>query len=216
MKVMAVLSLPRVCFTDNVFCAMHAFQPHGIPVVRRSGAYWSQDISRLLQQGIDEGYDYAFTVDWDSLFGASHVRAMMDIVEDYGHIGALVPLQSRRKSEDEIMYQPLRGAPPHPDPRITEIGTGHFGLTCINLHALNEAKRPWFLGVPDADGNWGDGRTDPDMYFWSNWAESEMNVYLANNVRIGHMQLMTTWPQTDLNPYHVSIERWTETESSFA
>jgi hypothetical protein len=212
MKIMAAMSLPRLCFTDNVFSAMRVFSPMDIPVVRGGTVYWEQGLSRALERGIEEGYDLAFTLDYDSIFMRCHVEAMIDIMETNDWIDCLVPIQMRRTYFDRVMFQNTHnetGIMPADkrDSRVSPIRTGHFGLTAFRLKALSEVPRPWLVSEPDADGRWGEGRKDADMGFWLKWLAAGKKVKLANNVRIGHMQLTSIWPDSDLQPYEIEIDR---------
>ena len=45
-KVAAVMSTPRLAFTDNLLCVSAALAPHGISPIKVTGAYWSQCLSR--------------------------------------------------------------------------------------------------------------------------------------------------------------------------
>ena len=93
------------------------------------------------------------------------------------------------------------GAPIIPDNLYTDaldMHTGHFGLTLIRTDALRELKRPLFLGVPNADGRWEDGRIDDDIFFWQRLAQAGKRICLCPRVRIGHLQNVVTWPGEDL------------------
>jgi hypothetical protein len=86
---------------------------------------------------------------------------------------------------------------------LLRINTGHFGLTLIRAESLAKMAKPWFLGVPNADGEWGDGRVDEDIYFWKNFERSGLKLFQANWVRLGHWQDVVTLPDDNLNPVHV-------------
>jgi len=107
MKCFAVMSLPRLCLTDNIFCAIRAFSTLDIPLIKGGRVYWEQGLSRSLQRAIDEGFDVAFVLDYDSVFGLSHVQAMLDIMTECDWVDFLVPLQSKRYSTNEILFRRL-------------------------------------------------------------------------------------------------------------
>ena len=46
--------------------------------------------------------------------------------------------------------------------------------------------------MPNSDGEWRDGRTDPDIYFWKKWRQNGFNLCMANDINIGHMQRVVT------------------------
>jgi hypothetical protein len=58
--------------------------------------------------------------------------------------------------------------------------------------------KPWFWSQPDAQGGWGNGRRDADLGFWDKFAEAGCQLYSANRVAVGHLELMVLWPGPDL------------------
>ncbi|KKL72575.1 hypothetical protein LCGC14_2083580, partial [marine sediment metagenome] len=87
--------------------------------------------------------------------------------------------------------------------------TGHFGLTLIRTSALKRLKKPWFHSIPDENGSWGTGRQDADIFFWNNFKKSGCTMMLAPKVKIGHLQLMCTFPgalEDDLRPVHYHMK----------
>jgi hypothetical protein len=73
------------------------------------------------------------------------------------------------------------------------------------MDAIKKLKKPWFLGIPDPEGSWNEGRTDDDIYFWQNFAKCGLKAYLAPNVKIGHLQLGVTFPgkvEDNFKPIH--------------
>jgi hypothetical protein len=77
---------------------------------------------------------------------------------------------------------------------LVEVRTGHFGLTIFRVSSLRRMKKPWFHAKPDPTGGWGEGRIDEDISFWHQFAASGLKAFAASNVRIGHLQLMSTFP----------------------
>jgi hypothetical protein len=88
------------------------------------------------------------------------------------------------------------------DQELLPLRSGHFGLTLLRASAFAKMPRPWFLGVPDENGGWGEGRTDDDIYFWRQWLAKGLSLCQANHVRVGHLQLVVSWPDRDLAPLH--------------
>jgi hypothetical protein len=77
--------------------------------------------------------------------------------------------------------------------------TAHFGCTLIRVSKLMELPKPWFWGRPDANGDWGDGRTDPDISFWRAWEAAGHTLYTAARVPVGHIEVMVRWPGSDMH-----------------
>src|SRR5690606_30190195 len=68
------------------------------------------------------------------------------------------------------------------DRPLGRIATAHFGLTLLRAEAIRRMPRPLFIGVPDDDGRWGDGRTDDDVHFWHQWERTGNTLYTAHEV----------------------------------
>jgi hypothetical protein len=80
--------------------------------------------------------------------------------------------------------------------------TAHFGLTVIRTSALRRTPKPWFVGIPNEKGDWGDGRRDPDIGFWHRFREAGNTVAVCPQVAIGHAELVITWPDQRLGAIH--------------
>lgn len=211
MKVAAVMSVPRLGFTDNMTCASSAFWPMRIPIINVQGAFWGQCLERGMEQIIDAGVDVILTVDYDTAFKKSDVESVLRLMHDNPDISAVVPVQKGRGNMPVLMSMKTRSGQMRKDIPITElaaettqIASGHFGLTAIRVKDLLEIQHPWFISQPNADGKWGPGRVDDDIYFWKLMEKNNKKVVLANRVTIGHMQLMVTWPDEDLKTIYQS------------
>lgn len=198
----AVMSMPRLAFSDNMFCSISALcLALGINLEKGSGVFWDQVLTRMIESHLDDGTKYILTVDYDTWFRKEHVVRLCQLMQEHPEIDALVPLQTKRE-EDLVLFSMIdeRGQPAQRVPRaelekdVTPIVNGHFGLTVFRAASFAKLAKPWFRGEPDPDGGWGDGRTDPDIYFWRNFYRSGLKACLAPNVRIGHLQLMATFP----------------------
>ena len=125
-----------------------------------------------------------------------------------------MPVQCKRENDS-----PLVGVK-HPDNEkripmsyfigkdIVEATTGHFGLTIFRRSCFEKLKKPWFLPKPAPDGGWGEGRVDEDIYFWQNFEASGCKLGLAPQVKLGHLELIVTYPG-DINnawkPVYVKV-----------
>lgn len=211
-KIAAVMSMPRLAFTDNLFCGIGIATQLGIPLDRVTGAFWGQCLERIMEQALDQA-DYLLTLDYDSVFTVNHVRVLAGIMQDNPHIDALCPLEVKREEEALLLGVLRDDGTPYPPGQpitldlfqrqdLTRLSWGHFGLTLFRVSRLRDLPHPWFLSVPNAEGRWGEGRLDDDLYFWRQWRASGRTLYLANRVPIGHGQLMITWPGADGSPVH--------------
>jgi len=82
------------------------------------------------------------------------------------------------------------------------VRTAHFGLTLLRTSAIKAMPKPWFLGIPDADGNWSDARVDDDIHFWQQWRKAGFGIFMAMRIPIGHIVESAIWPSEDLTPLH--------------
>jgi predicted SAM-dependent methyltransferase len=196
-----VSSMPRLAFSDGFMSIAVASQQLCMPFTKTSGVFWGQCLTRAMMDVLVRGdAEYILTVDYDSVFGPSDVKALYRAAKR-SNADAIFALQMKRESDFALMTvldddgKPKSSLSLDDSTRDTiRVNTGHFGLTLIKCDALRKLKHPWFLPHPAADGTWADGRMDEDIHFWKAWAEAGNTLYQANRVKIGHLQLMITWP----------------------
>lgn len=207
-QVAACMSCPRLSFTDNYFCAFSTFAPHGIHVTKGTGAFWDQTMSRILTDLSKEetGNQFVVTMDYDSVFEPDCLTRLLAAMLISG-VDAIAPLQMKR-DDKMLMFTPA-GLGGKGSQEVTlpaewwekpaqPVDTAHFGLTILRTAALRRMKKPWFLGVPNEDGDWGENRQDPDIFFWDKWKKSGNTVAVCPQVAIGHAELVITWPDQRL------------------
>lgn len=213
-RISAVMSMPRLAFTDNYFAVMESLGPLQVRVRRTVGAFWGQCLTRGIEQALEEDRpDYILTIDYDTVFNRGHVEDLVAFAEHY-MLDAVCPIQMSR-STGFPMFVP-KDAPEgrvHIDRDelsrdLTVLDTGHFGLTLIRAERLRDMPRPWFLGTPDPDGSWHKGRVDDDIYFWHNWKRAGRELHMANRVVIGHAELMIIWPDRNMTPLYQHPSKW--------
>lgn len=198
----AVMSMPRLAFTDNMHCAMKALFPLHISLFRGSGVFWGQVLTRMILELIEkEDPDWILTIDYDTWFTKQHILGLGQILAENPDVDAVVPLQVIRqgvtplvglRNEDGSVKTEAKISEFEGD--VTKIGTGHFGLTLFRASVFKKMTHPWLVGVPNKEGKWGDGRLDEDIYFWNKFEAEGFNAVLANKIPIGHLQMMCTWP----------------------
>jgi hypothetical protein len=221
-KVAAVMSTPRLGFTDNFFCVSSALAPHGISPIKVTGAFWGQCLQRAMEQVIDS-HDVILTVDYDTVFNAKTVEALLTLLMHSG-FDAIAPLQTKREA-NAVMFA-LAGS--DADERTTVDGdffskvvqpveTAHFGLTFLRTAALKKMKKPWFIARANDQGEWNGGHTDEDIAFWKSWAACGNTLGLATHVSVGHAELMVTWPSRSVDGGKVqqhTTEYWTNSQKA--
>lgn len=209
-KVAAVMSVPRLGFTDNMQCASMALLPLRIPLINVQGAFWGQCLERGIEQCADSGYDIVMTIDYDTAFTRKDVEGVIQIMASNPDVTAVVPIQIGRGNRLPLTsLKTLTGTTRNEVPLeefqkadTAKVATGHFGLTALRVKDLLEIPHPWFHDQPNSDGMWGPGRVDADIWFWKLMEKHKKTVLLANRIVVGHLELLCTWPDKSLRAIH--------------
>jgi hypothetical protein len=201
-KVCALMSTPRLGFTDNFFCVSQALTPHKIPIVKHSGAFWGQCVQRSMESVIDD-YDVILAIDYDTIFTAKTVEALITLLYWSGY-DAIAPLQTKREA-NAVMFA-LAGKTPEEQTSVgsdwfskpvQQVSTAHFGCTPIKTAALKKMEKPWFLSIANEKGEFTGGHVDEDIYMWRKFEAAGNKLGIATNVSVGHAELMITWPSRE-------------------
>lgn len=199
-KVQAVMTLPRLGFTANMYGAATIFPKLGIGFQTASGVFWGQKLSRLMDMHLNNGTEYIITMDYDTAFKEEHVIRLLQLMAENPDVDAIVPVQCKRENKEpmfsiidengngkEVLLKEF-------DKELVTICNGHFGLTIFRVSAFDGLDKPWFLPHPNEDGEWGEGRIDEDIHFWHNFNKCGKKVCLATSIMLGHLQMMATFP----------------------
>lgn len=158
-----------------------------------TGVFWGQCLEREIEFAISEGFEkYALIIDYDSVFDDRDIVKLWEIMEQNPDITALCPVQVKRETNSHLHKNDEESK--SMDRNVVNIESGHFGLTMIRLAHLKGVPRPLFKPLPDPDGSWGPLKTDEDIYFWNQLKKYGRRICLTPSVKIGHLQLMITWP----------------------
>lgn len=213
----AVMSMPRVSWTTTNHVLHQAAAKLGIDTVRVTGVFWGQCLERVMEQAAKDGMKYILTVDYDSVFDAEDIVRLWQIMETRPDVDALCPMQIQRDKENCLFT--MTNADGSFRTGIDErelftdalpMHTGHFGLTMIRTSALEGIKRPLFHASPAPDGTWGDGRTDDDINFWNLLRSAGRKICLCPRVKIGHLQLVISWPDENNQALHQYFPAYSE------
>ena len=206
LKVTAIMTAPRhgIVLARNYIEL--ALKKVGVPLVVSGGVFYGQCMQRMLQDAVDSGIDVAITVDSDSLFHAVDVQTLLSHLVYY-EVDALAALQCRRGKEYPLLTikdstQTIVGEEPF------VVDTAHFGLTAVNLHKLKDVPKPWFYAQPDQHGEWSDDKIDDDIWFWKQWEKAGFSTYIDPAVRVGHLELMATGFNEDMEPETLTVDEW--------
>jgi hypothetical protein len=124
------------------------------------------------------------------------------LIGDHPEYDAIVPVQVKREC-DQMLFK-MNGSNDF-SKSLTQIAAGHFGLTIFDANAFSRMPKPWFHDQPARDGTWNDGRVDADMWFWEQFARANLKVALANEVRIGHLELGITWADQEFRAVRQTV-----------
>jgi len=218
-KVSAITSIPRLGWNDHWGAVWQALRTpeFNIPLFKFGGAFWEQGMQRGLNAMLENGTEWALCLDYDTLFDASDVKEILTLAAMYPEADAIVPVQVRRNNDQFLFsmkdeFGNLRRSADITefDPDLTAIETGHFGMTLIKLAALKDIPKPWLWSQPDENGDWSDERCDADIYFWRKFRAAGKKVYQANHIKIGHLQIISSWTTNDWQIKHQYLSDWTE------
>ena len=73
------MSAPRVGWTDNTFALYNSLVGFGFPLLRHTGVYWGQCLTRALNQHLAESpeLEAILTVDYDTTFTRDDVKELL-------------------------------------------------------------------------------------------------------------------------------------------
>jgi hypothetical protein len=198
-KVAALMSCPRLGFTDNFFCVAQALAPHRISPVKYTGAFWGQCLQNCMEDVLDKN-DVILTFDYDTIFTAKTVEALLTLMM-YSGVDAIAPLQTKREA-NTVMFA-LPGIKPEDKTTVEDdwfqkpvqlVETAHFGCTFIRTEALKKVPKPWFIAEASERGDFRGGHIDEDIHFWKAFYKAGNKLGIATQVSVGHAELMITWP----------------------
>lgn len=198
-RVAALMSVPRLGFTDNFFCITQALAPHKIAPIKYTGAFFGQCLQRCMETVVDD-HDVVLCIDYDTIFTARTVEALMTLLMHSGY-DAIAPLQTKREA-NTVMFA-HHGVKPEDKATVENdwfqkpvqhVETAHFGCTFIRTEAIKKMQKPWFLAEANDKGEFTGGHVDEDIYFWKKFAASGNRLGVATNISVGHAELMITWP----------------------
>jgi len=214
--VSAVMSVPRLGFTDNMWSVTEALPSLNVKIRRHTGAYWSQCIERVIEEALQEDKpDAILTLDYDTVFSRRDASLLMQLMCCNPEADAIAAMQSGRgkevplftiKAADGSNTGSIEAEVFEAD--LTKISTAHFGLTLIRAEKFKTLPKPWFHDVPAKDGTWSDDRIDADIAFWRKWEAAGNSLYLANRVPVGHLDLVVRWPGQDLRAIYQPVTEW--------
>jgi hypothetical protein len=210
-KIEAVMSVPRLGWQDTFGCAHRALSAHGIYLSWYTTAFWHKGIQQGFNGAIKNGADWILSLDYDSVFDENHVAHLLAVFGNNPKMDALAAIQPRRGSG-----APLMSVKDASGKRLTQCYgdrpvkaySAHFGFTLFRTAALKTFPKPWFIGQPDAQGEWSDVCIDPDIHFWVEWAKAGKTLYVDPRCRVGHLELMVSYLDENMEQHHMAVSKW--------
>jgi len=207
-RVAALASVPRLGFQAHMGASERAFADPRIPVLRLSGCvFWEMTMQGGFNSLIKAGADYIITTDYDTIFTNEDVKELLRLIVRYPEADAIAAWQASRWKN----HPPLAGIKTERGwdgavsieemkrTDLTPVDNTVYALTIIKTAAIQKMSKPWFVNIPNAEGEWEHGKHDADSYFWWKFREAENNLYMANNVRVGHLHEDILWMDDDFN-----------------
>lgn len=210
-----VMSTPRYGPLDAAEAisdiSAHIFAPR----FKSGGAFWEQGLTRAIEQALDyrgpdgESLDVIVSMDYDTFATPDDAKRLIQLLYQNPQYDCIVPLQARRGTFSEILS--TTAGPVDMTQGLVPIVTGHFGLTVFRRRVFEQLKKPWLFGKPSESGDWGDGRTDADIYFWRNFSDCGFKAALAPGVVIGHGEDAVVYPRVvdgQIQKVYISVYEW--------
>lgn len=205
-KVRAIIGMPRIGWNDSWQCIQDSISKLGIPVETHQGCFWWQNMQAGLVRALNDGIDWLLTLDYDSMFLPVHVQRLMEILGERDDIDAIAALQMRRGVETPLFSTGKTSAEFNGQPY--RVNTAHFGLTLLRVKCLENMAKPWLIDIPDKNGEYSGEHVDADITFWNKWKEAGHSLWVAPDVKIGHLQLLVSEYDEDFKARHYHIGEW--------
>jgi predicted SAM-dependent methyltransferase len=205
-KIRAVIGMPRIGWNDSWQSIQDAMHPLGIPIETHQGCFWGQNIQKAMNRAVRDGIDWLITLDYDSMILPMHVNRLLQILGSYPEIDAIAALQMRRGAETPLFSTGKTSADIDGSP--IKVNTAHFGLTVLRVECLKNMPKPWLIDIPDKNGDFDGDHTDADITFWLKWKEAGHTVYVAPDVKIGHLELLVSEFDEECQPRHFHVAQW--------
>lgn len=205
------MSVPRLGWQDHMFCWARGLIPYGISPIRLEGAFWGQCLERVMTDIIESDTDpkapplWILTLDYDSVFEADAVPRLLTyaVASGYDFVAAL---QMKRRTDEPLFTMTDDGGQRVAEVvrdtfiyhNVTQANTAHFGFTMLRGDALKQMTHPWFIGKPNQDGRWGEGRVDDDIAFWVQAQECGLKTGVCHRVVLGHAEVWIKWPDQNM------------------
>lgn len=211
-KVRAVMTAPRHEITYCRTVIDTALQNLGVPLQVSLGVFYAQHMQNMFEQAVRDEIDYVVSVDYDSVFTSDQLHQLISTC-DQENFDALCAMQARRGKPALLGFKAGHSSAEWNGYPL-QVDAAHFGLTVFNVAKIATTSKPWFCCQPAADGTWGDGRIDADVWFWKQWAEAGNKIWMDPSVRIGHVEEMVAMYDGNMKVRHYYPKVWDKVVAS--
>lgn len=195
LNIIAMMSVPRVGWIETFNCLNKAAFDLGFPLYTMQGVFWGHCMEKGMEDIIKKKqYKYILTVDYDSVFDSDDIRKLYNIIDADPTMDAICPYQVMRERNILIKTDDEEEVAATKKDGVFDVQTGHFGLSLVRISSLIGIPRPLFHSIPDNNGGWSELSVCDDIYFWNQFRQYSRRVCMTEDVRIGHLQLLITWP----------------------
>ncbi len=155
---------------------------------------------------------------YDSWFTYENIIALTQLLESNPEYDAVFPVQCKRENDNPLVGIKTPDGKPYVSMSyfegkdIVEASTGHFGLTVFRRSCFEKIKKPWFIPSPGPDLSWNEGRKDEDIVFWEHFIAGGCKLGFAPNVKIGHLELLVSYPGEEKQAWKPVYKRVSELE----
>lgn len=189
-KVCIGMSVGRLGFFDQFQCLNKITAETGWKVLSNQSAFWEKGISLVIEDAIEQGYDYILFTDYDGLYTAKDAQELVRRLHE-SDAAVMYAVQMSRHDHKPLCFEP----------ELDYSGTetvkkfAHFGLTAIRTEVFKKLPQPWFENIPGPDGSWrSNPHSDADISFWRRLITTGHKVVQCNDIVIGHMEICAIWP----------------------
>lgn len=208
-RIAAICSVPRLGWQDHFGSVQRALHPLGIQVAWYTTAFWHKGISKAIKDCLNA--DWILSLDYDTVFDHIHAKQLIKVFQENPTFDALAAMQPRRGTGAPLMV--VKDATGKKVAKCSgnepvKAYTAHFGFTLFRTAALRTFPKPWFNAIPDADGEWGDLCTDPDIDFWKKWSEAGKTLYVDPRIRVGHLEVLVSYQDEHMQQHYMPVSEW--------
>lgn len=184
------------------------------------GAWWEQGLTASIEAALDwkdeEGniLDAILAFDYDTFATIEQVSELLRWFYANPQLECVAPMQAKRGVTDELLAN-TDGEVDFGQP-LVPVATAHFGMTAFRRRVFENLPKPWFLGTPNEAGDWKEGRTDADIYFWRKFTDRGFKAALATRVVVGHGEDAVVFPKLvngKFEKVYVPATEWMKTRA---